>query len=151
MKCEAKTEAEMRDSEATRPQSIEELNEYIASLTEREHDYGTCVYAMSLAATAAFNYVAGRLGVTGFQASCADLDIIKRTRRIDGPFMLVLGRDMLYPQYDTIGRVSEALNEWLPWAAEEAAKLLDSETEHTSRRVIEHWRELARHAKKETT
>ena len=79
---EKMTEQEMRDTEVPRANTIGELSDYIESLVQQEHDYGTCVYAMSMAATAAFNYVARRLGVTGFQASCADMDVLRRTRRI---------------------------------------------------------------------
>lgn len=91
-------EAEMRDSKAPWPKTIEELTTYISGLVDRPHDYGTCVYAMSLAATAAFQFVAGKLGTTGFQASCADMDILRRTRGLE--FGRVLNFDnLLYPQY----------------------------------------------------
>lgn len=74
------TEQQMRDSRAPWPESPDALMAYIKQVVERPHDYGTCVYAMSLAATAALNYVAGKLGCTGFQASMADMDILRRTR-----------------------------------------------------------------------
>ena len=90
----------MRAEKAPWPKTLEELNEYITSLTDRQHDYGTCVYAMSLAAVAAFQHVASKLGVTGFQASCADLDILRRTRSMEGPFIILKAEDMCYPQYD---------------------------------------------------
>lgn len=124
MKSEAKTEQEMRAEMAPTPETIEELGEYITSLVDRQHDYGTCVYAMSLAATAAFNHVARKLCVTGFQASCADLDILRRTRHIEGPFILLKGEDTLYPQNDLPGKLRRAMEEWTSWAAEEAAKKL---------------------------
>ena len=76
----SKDEKEMRDAKVPWPKTEEQLQQYVNSLVERPHDYGTCVYAMSMAATAAFNYVAGQLGVTGFQSSCADMDVIRRTR-----------------------------------------------------------------------
>lgn len=113
-------EAEMRDSKVPWPKTQEQLSEYIESLRTKEHDYGTCVYAMSMAATAAFYYIAGQLGVTGFQSGCADMDIIRRTRSIDGPFMLLKGEDALYPQYDLPGRLAEAMEEWKPWLKEQA-------------------------------
>lgn len=96
MKSESTTEIEMRAEKVPWPETLEELTEYIASLTDREHDYGTCVYAMSLAATAAFQYVSKRLGVTGFQAGCADLDILRRTRSLDGPFIILKAEDMCF-------------------------------------------------------
>ncbi len=124
MKEIAATEQEMRDTKVPTPEAINGLSEYIESLADRQHDYGTCVYAMSMAATAAFNYIAHRLGVTGFQASCADLDIIRRTRGINGPFVLLKGEDLLYPQYDLPQELSECIQEWGPWAAEQAKKKL---------------------------
>jgi hypothetical protein len=50
-------ESDMRKAKVPWPQSEEELTEYINSLVYRNHDYGTCVYAMSMAAVAAFQYV----------------------------------------------------------------------------------------------
>jgi len=142
MKSTATTEKEMREETVPSPQTIAELIEYISSLTEREHDYGTCVYAMSMVATAAFNFVASKQGVTGFQASCADLDILRRTRMIKGPFILLKGEDALYPQYDLPGRLNEALESWKPFLAEQAAlKLAETHSAHPD--VIAHWKKLA--------
>lgn len=142
MKEHAKTEAEMRDAKAPTPETADELREYVASLVEREHDYGTCVYAMSLAATAAFNHVARKLGVTGFQASCADLDVLRRTRRLDGPFILIKGEDAMYPQYNLPRRLAEAMAEWRPWLAEQAQKKLKTaDCAHPN--VVAHWKKLA--------
>jgi hypothetical protein len=92
------TEAEMRAAAVPSFETGEELAGYIRGLVDRPHDYGTCVYAMSMAATAAYNYVARRLGVTGFQASCADMDILRRTRGWEWG-RLVDYSNLLYPQY----------------------------------------------------
>lgn len=144
MKEIAKTEEEMRDAKAPCPKTEAELAEYIESLVDREHEYGTCVYAMSLAATAAFQYVASRLGVTGFQASCADLDVIRRTRTINGPFMLIKGEDALYPQYDLRGDLDRALFEWQPWLAEQAKEKIAKSNGESHPRVLAHWESLAK-------
>jgi hypothetical protein len=101
MKETAQTEREMRETENPWPKSKKELHEYIDSLVDREHDYGTCCYAMSLAALAAFNYVAHTLGCTGFQASCADLNFIGRTRHMKHGFRIIDYENLLYPQYLT--------------------------------------------------
>lgn len=137
----AATEEQMRDSEAPSPKTPDELAAYIAGLVDRPHDYGTCVYAMSLAATAAFNYVAGKLGVTGFQASCADMDIIRRTRAMRMGFILLKQEDLLYPQYDLRGRVEDWIAKSGPELAKEAAKLLEEGKAHPD--VMAHWRRLA--------
>jgi hypothetical protein len=137
-----KTEQEMREETAPTFDTVEELQGYITSLVEREHDYGTCCYAMSLAATAAFNFVASKLGVTGFQASCADLDILRRTRHLDGPFLILKGEDELYPQYDNHKKLEESRESWKSWIAEQAAKKLE-DVEHAHPDVIAHWKKLA--------
>lgn len=136
-------ETEMRDSQAPTPETAEELAAYIADQVGGRHDYGSCVYAMSLAATAAFNYVASKLGVTGMQASCADLDVLRRTRRIKGPFAIIDANNMLYPQCDIQEKVREYLAGWTPWAAKEAAKLLEEPLEYAHPNVIAHWKKLA--------
>ncbi len=138
----ATTEAQMRDAKVPWPKTEKQLMEYIGSLVNRDHDYGTAVYAISMAATAAFNYVCGAEGCTGFQASCADMDVLRRTRLIDGPFMIIKGEDALYPQYDLPGKLDEALDKWKPWFKEEAAKKL-AENAGAHPAVIEHWKKLA--------
>ena len=145
------TEQEMRESKAPSPDSTKELVSYIDTLVNREHDYGTCVYAMSLASVAAFNYVASKLGVTGFQASCADLDVLRRTRMLNGPFMIIDGEKMLYPQYDLRENLDKAMVEWEPWLAEKAKKLLSDKNEHAHPEVKAHWERLAAKAPTDTT
>jgi len=96
------TEKEFRDIESydePRTRTIEDLTAIIDALVEREHDYGTCVYAMTHAALAAFNYVAHKLGVTGFQAGAADMTFIGRTRNMENGFRIVDYNKLLYPQY----------------------------------------------------
>jgi hypothetical protein len=136
------TEAQMRESNVPWPKTLKQLNEYIESLAKRNHEYGTCVYSVSMASVATFNYMAGVLGITGFQSGCADFDILRRTRHIKGPFMLIKGEDALYPQYDIPARVEKALEEWKPWLKEEAVKkLAESGSAHPN--VVAHWENLA--------
>ena len=137
-------ETEMREHRVPWLKSADELTAYIESLITQQRDYGTAAYAMSLAAVAAFQYVAGKVGASGFQASCADLDVVRRTRHLNGPFILLKGEDMLYPQYDLHGKLQEAMDSWREWAREEARKKLaahKAETAHPD--VIKHWKMLA--------
>lgn len=137
-------EAAMREGRTEQPETIEDLSAYIDRLVSGQHDYGTCVYAMSMAATAAFRFAAHKLGVSGFQASCADLDVIRRTRDISGPFAIIDSDKMLYPQYSIPADVNEMLAGWAQWAADEARKRLardDLDTCHPD--VVAHWRRLA--------
>ena len=99
MKELAKTEQELRDAKVPWPKTKEELMEYVDSLVERGHEYGTCPYAMSMAAVATFYYVSHKLGATGAQAGWADLDFLKRTRGYDCGFRIIDYSNLLYPQY----------------------------------------------------
>lgn len=138
----AVTEAEMRATQEKWPYTMAQLTEYITSLVDRQHDYGTCVYAMSLAAAAAFYFVSRQLGVTGFQSSCADLDFLRRTRSLKGPFLLLKAEDALYPQSDLSEKLRDALKEWQPWLAEQAReRLLKTPDAHPD--VLAHWQVLA--------
>lgn len=93
------SEQEMRDAEVPWVKTEEELIAYIRSLVDRPHDYGTSAYAMSLAAVAAFHYMAHKVGASGFQAGWADMDFIRRTRHLKSGFRLVVYEKLLYPQY----------------------------------------------------
>lgn len=139
MKTIATTEQELQAEQVPTPHTPEELVEYIKSLVEREHTYGTVVYAMSMAAVAAYNYVAHVEGSTGFQASCADLDIIRRTRNIDCPFILLTANDMLFPQYSLPAKLNDAMQTWKGWAKKEAKKLLAETDRPTHPDVRAHW------------
>ncbi len=143
----APSEQEMRDTTAPTPKTLEELSAYVESLVMRNHDYGTCCYAMSLAATAAFNYVAQKLGVTGFQASCADLDILRRTRGLEN-FKVVNYHDLLYPHHCTEDRFPS----WgdlmedpkiRGWLREKAVALLAKNEEFVAPMVKLHWEQIA--------
>jgi len=137
------TEAELREARLEAwPNTEAELVDIINTLANREHTYGTCVYAMSIAAEAAFRFIAGKLGVTGFQASCADLDFLKRIRHYKGPFMVVDGSNLLYPQYQLKERTLETLRQWeKEWCPGEAKKLLADKDVAVSE-VRAHWQRL---------
>lgn len=140
----APTEKELRDAKVPWPNDEEELIKYIHSLVERPHDYGTCVYAMSMAAVAAYNYVAQELGVTGFQASMADLDILRRTRGWEWGKILDYDQ-LLYPQYCD----DEHFPTW-HWLVEEHAQELAKKAEAklaesdgvAAPAVLHHWKWL---------
>lgn len=142
----AATEQEMREADVPWLKDAVELSAYIEGLVDRPHDYGTCVYAMSMAAVAAQQYVASRLGVSGFQASCADLDILRRMRRLEHGFQIVDYGQLLYPQYwnDETRPIFDAEVARRPeYWAEQADKLLDDQDEDASRAVREHWLTIA--------
>lgn len=135
------------------PKTLWQLFRVIWTLTRRKHDYGTCVYAMSLASVATYNYVASRLGVTGFQASCADLDIISRTRGMKHGFRLINYADLLYPQYrDKIDAITfDALIAENGEALGKEARVLLAENRDAHPNVIAHWKRIAALAPKATS
>lgn len=139
------TEQQLRDSSDPWPRTEDELLAQVRALVDRPHDYGTCCYAMSLAAVAAFNYVANRLGTTGFQAGAAQLDFIRRSRSHKfGTVIQDLG-DILFPQYCDEQRFphwDELLDREPNLAARivaEARRKLSSDAEHAHPAVIAHW------------
>ena len=137
-------EKELREYKQGFPESIEELNQIITDLTEREHEYGTCVYAMSIAAEAAFKFISHKLGATGFQASCADLDFLRRIRGMKHGFCVLDYENLLYPQYmDKFDKnYEDYVLENQPKLKERAiAKLKESPQAHES--VLAHWKKLA--------
>lgn len=89
---------ELADYDA-HPKSIEEVSKIIIDLTERKHDYNSCVYAMAIAASAAMKYVATKLAVTGYQFSAAEMKLIAKSRNLDMGGRLLNYQDILYPQY----------------------------------------------------
>jgi len=139
------TEKQLMELEMPWPANEEEMLSIIRAVLNREHDYGTCVYAMSIAAECAFNLVARKLCVTGFQASCADMDMLRRTRMLKGGFALLKYDDLLYPQYRERFAEFEWDNllfknsQWLKGMAAEL--LLSSENAHPD--VKAHWERLA--------
>ena len=141
------TEQELRDYKVPFPKTKNELDEIILAVTQRQQDYGTCVYAASIAATATFNYVASLLGMTGFQGSCADLDILRRTRHMER-FMIVDFADALYPQYNIVQKVRDGLAKQAEWLAEQAQKNLDEKDSFAVGAVKDHWEALVLNGQK---
>jgi len=136
-------EQELRNAEMPWPKTPGELIDYVLKVCEEnKDDYGTAVYAISLSAVAAFNFASHLVGASGCQASCADLDIIRRTRGLKCPFAIIKAQDMLYPQSNIQMNVERLLEEWAPWAKEAAQKKLQTDDEFASVGVIKHWMAL---------
>ena len=125
-------ETQLRDSTPPRITSLLKLLWYIWGLVRGRHDYGSCVYAMSLSAL----------------ASCADLDFIRRTRRIEGPFSLVNYEKLLYPQYlnrEEFPSYFDLMSTHRQWLAEEAKKkIAETHRVNVHPDVLAHWEMLAK-------
>jgi hypothetical protein len=141
----AKSESEMSETSSKYPQTMDQLSEYIDSLVNNEHNYGTCVYAMSLAAVAAFHFVAQKLNTTGFQQRTAARDLMKRTGAVSGPFLILHAENAIYPDFDFVKIVKQTLLQWRPWLRERAKyKLANTNLHLASRSVVAHWKRLAK-------
>lgn len=137
------TEQEMRASTVPWPKTLDELNSYIKTLSEQNHDYGTCVYAMSMAAVATFYYMSHVVGSTGFQAGCAELDFLRRTRGYERFFITNLA-DLMYPQYvDKFKNYGQLIAENAEWLVKEAKEML-SKSPNAHPDVISHWQMLSK-------
>jgi len=133
------TEQELRDAKVPWPKTRDELMAFMDSLMERPHEYGTCVYAMSMCAVAAYYYVSHVLGATSFQASLADLDILRRTRRMEY-FRIVNWEGMLYPQYENEMQKTIAPDIWKWLQSEAKRKLAEKPVAHPAVRA--HWQSI---------
>ena len=139
------TELEMKDCRVPTLTSMDELVKYISHLENMEHDYGTACYAISMAAVATFNYMASKLDITGYQASCAGLDIIKRIRRLESGFTIMDYDKCFYPQYlnsqEYFPSAQYIIDNNKEWFAKKAKEKLENIT-GASENVIQHWKYL---------
>lgn len=138
-------EEKLRDEQIPRFDNIKDLAAYIERLASDKHSYGSCVYAMSHAAVATFNYMASKLGVSGFQASCADMDILRHTRALQRGRVIDY-KNLLYPQYiksDYFPTVEDLMIENKEWLKEEARKRLEEKSPYAADGVLAHWKRLS--------
>lgn len=143
--------SEKPEGEVPWPKTEEELLAYIREMlawpdkTSNEGEgYGRCVYSMSNAALAAFNYVAHQLRVTGFQASCADIQFIVDRRGLKDGCILLNGNDLLYPQYDLRAQLEQWIEGQRTHLAKKAKELLATIDGPVSPDVLAHWEALAK-------
>lgn len=137
-------EAALRDYSVPSVKTDGELTALIDALITRPHEYGTAVYAMSISAVAAFNYVAHKLGVTGFQAGCADLDVLRRTRHMEHGFTVLNYRNLLYPQYlDDFNKTADDYIAENKDALAKAARDLLRDRAQAHPDICAHWEKLA--------
>lgn len=131
-----------------KPQNAAELADLIESLTVFDYvdggeGYEKSADAMWRAALAAFNYVADKVGATGFQASWSALRFYGEAMHVKGPFMVTKIEDALYPQYDLVRRVTDYIDEQADWLKEQAVERLQGDLSHVHPDVLAHWRALA--------
>lgn len=140
------SERDMMSMEMVWPKTEEELLEVIRNVIKYEgNSYGTAARSLTLVAEAAFNYIAHVFGVTGFQASCAELSFLVRMRGIKSRIKILNYDDLLYPQYLEKFRISpeECIKENASWLKEQARQKLEEDDDLAAERVREHWKFLA--------
>lgn len=139
-----KSQVERREWEATHAE-----DEFYSALSIEGsaggEAYSQCAEAMAATAVDAFNLVARAVGASGWQASWAELEFLRRSRRIEGPWGVYTMEDALYPQYDLHQRLqdlrwSDDTVKWLGDCAEYALALRESNV--VAPRVADHWRWL---------
>jgi len=139
------TEQQLKDYKVPWVKSISKLNRIIEALTKRQHEYGTCVYAMSISAVASFYYVSNKINPSGFQASCADMDILSRTRGFKFGSLQDYSK-LLYPQYcdeEHFPTWKQIILKHPKWFKDEAIKLMSGNKEpHPN--VQKHWEWLSK-------
>ena len=133
------------------PNSWEELTEYVNELESRPHDYSSIADALTKATVAMFNYFACKHGMTGFQASWAELQFLKTTRGMEAPFAIIDGSKLLYPQYDIHADINKWIEEWKPELGKIAQKKLEEDNSFAHPEVIKRWQELSKHVQVEET
>jgi hypothetical protein len=127
------------------PKSEDDLVAYIREQTKAGGYDGTAEGAIK-ATLACFNYMAGKLGLTGFQAGWCALQLVAEINSIDCPFGIVKAEDLLYPQYETTSKVEGWFETWRrDWAQAQAQAKLDAlePGDHVHPDVLARWKELA--------
>ena len=135
------TEKQLGDFPRLCPRSMRELNAITKALASRKHTYGTCVHAIALAAEAAYNFISHKLGVTGFQASCADIQILSRSRSMKHGCRIIDYGALLYPQYNDEFRINLSAEQFAHIRKAARAKLDDKGSAHPD--VAAHWAYVA--------
>lgn len=140
------SENDMMKMEMIWPKTEKELLEVIRNVIKYEgNSYGTAARSLTLVAEAAFNYIAHVFGVTGFQASYAELSFFTRMRGIKSRIKILNYDDLLYPQYLEKFRITpeECIKENASWLKEQAKQKLEEAGNRADQRVVEHWKFLA--------
>jgi hypothetical protein len=96
---ETMNEEELKNYKAPSLKTKDELDKLIETLSRRIQTYGTCVYAASIVLQATAHYMDHILGLTGFQASCVDIDFVSKRRLLKHGFRIIDYEKLLYPQF----------------------------------------------------
>ena len=144
------TETELQNYEVPRIESLDDLKKFITEMEQNGQSYETAPYAVALASYATFMYMAGRLGISGLQASWADMQFLKRTRNMKDGFRILDYSELLYPQYEYKFNLSmdKLIEENIEHLKPKAIELLennknDDGTYSAHEDVVTHWKRIA--------
>ena len=144
------TETELQNYEVPRIESIDDLKKFITTMEQNGQSYDTAPYAVALASYATFMYMAGRLGISGFQASWADMQFLKRTRNMKDGFRILDYSELFYPQYEDKFNLSmdKLIEENIEYLRPKAIELLeknknDDGSYSAHEEVVKHWKRIA--------
>lgn len=128
------------------PETLEDFIKMVEAVEGSHHTYETIADSLTDLTVAFFNYFASKHGMTGWQASWAQLQFIKKTRNMEAPFMIVDSSKLLYPQYDILVDVERFLEESKPELAKIAQERLDElkDDDLISLNVLERWKEISK-------
>jgi len=141
------TEKQLREWAVPYVKTREELDAILNNLSTRKQDYGTCVYSVSIATVATYNYMNTVVGSSGFQAGCADIDFIARVRGLKNGFQIIDFSNVIYPLYfnntEKFPNATDILLNNLEVIAIEVQKRLKDYKENGSKGihpdVLNHW------------
>lgn len=122
-------------------ETLDDLIDLIKGLSTKSHDYNSSAEAMVTATVAVFEFMGRSVGATGFQGDWASLEILRKIKRIKGPFGIVSANNMLYPQYNEVEKVKKWQKEWAGWLKDEAVKSLE-DPGLAVLSVTSHWKSL---------
>ena len=126
------------------PKDSQELISYVEEVSEKYNtSYNDAVYGPALAAIAAFNYTASKMGLSGFQAGYSEMLFLMKQRNLENGFSVIDFNDLLYPQnlYKFNITPDIIIRENLESLKTSARKLLQ-ENNYASEEVRNHWQSI---------
>lgn len=123
---------------------IEELADLIEEVeTKFNYGYGVAPRCIGAVSAVVANYLSAKMGITGFQASCAMWDFIKSyTYTSNECGMKLIDYDtMLYPQYDYRFEKIISKDVW-ELLKNKAKEKLEKDGNNACERVVEHWKSI---------
>ena len=144
---EAQVKSELYEKRKNLPVGdFEKLCEYLKLCETYDDDYGGVVMAMGQAALAVMDYFAHVFGITGFQASCLNFEILRGWTYSHNKTSLKIVDydDMLYPQfsYKYDKTITPYIWESIQKEAKRSLDEMDSFDHKVHPAVIAHWQSI---------